>query len=305
MKTNYIKSIITLSFTALLFFSSCLKDERYFNPTATQAYVVELPLSGLSNFSADAVTAAGPLDTVKFVVNVASVNPPTTDTKVTVGIDNSLVAPYVTANPAIAYNTLPTGSYVFNDVIITIPAGSRQSAVLSVIFDKSKLDPSQSYMLPIKIKDAGGLTISGNFGVHYYHFIGNDFAGVYKWDFTRTPAAGNFTGRTTTLSPVTPTQFEVAGGYYTANIRYEVTFTKTGSGASATYSNFQVVINPDDEKNILNLNSITISSPAAIVAPGYSPTTQYTFTQALNLFNFQYSVLGSSGSRVNNDRYYK
>lgn len=301
MKTSYLKHITAVCFLAILSLSSCLKDDRYFNPAATASYVAQLPLSGKANFSADAITDAGPTITRQFVVSIASINPPTTATSITVGVDNSLIAPYNAANTAVQYIAMPTNAYTFPDVTVTIPAGATQ-ATLSVTFDKSKLDPSQSYMLPIAIKSAPGVTISGNYGVHYYHFIGNDFAGTYNWDFTRTPASGNFVGHTTSFLPVTPTQFEVAGGYYTANIRYEVTFTKNTDG---TYSNFQVVINSDDEKGILNLNGISITTPAAIVASGYSSTAKYTYAQALTLFNFQYSVLGGSGTRTNNDRYYK
>lgn len=297
------KKIIFLLAMLSISLASCLKDKPNTNFSGLSP-IAELPYSGKSYFSQDAITAPGPLDTVQFVVNVASTNVPTNATNVTIGVDNSLIASYNTANPAITYNSLPANAYVFPDITITIPAGQRQ-ATLTVIFDKSKLDPSQSYMLPVSIKNAPGLTISGNFGVHYYHFIGNDFAGVYKWDFTRIPSASSFTGATTTLSPVNPTQFEVAGGYYTKTVKYEVTFTKKGNGASATYSNFQVVVNSDDEKSILNANGITITSNAKIAAPGYDPNVQYTFAQAINLFTFQYSVLGGSGARINTDRYYK
>jgi len=310
MKTNYIKGISALCITTLLFFSSCLKDDSHtFSPEAVQSSIVEIPLSGLANFSSAAITAGGPLDTVMFVVNVASASVPTVATTVTVGIDNSIVTTYNAANPAIIYNVMPAGSFVFKDVTLTIPAGSRESSPLSVIVDKSKIDPTLSYMLPIRIKTSSGTTISGNFSIMYYHIIGNDFAGTYKWDFTRTPAAGNFVGHTTTVFPVSPTQVEVAGGYYTGTVRYEVTFTKTVTGTAATYSNFQVVINQDDITNIFAPNGISVTSPAVIVSPApvanYTSTTQLTFAQALTLFHFQYSVLGSSGGRVNNDYYYK
>ncbi len=303
MKTKYIKGITGLCLTALMFFSACLKDDKFlFDPTAVQATIAEMPLSGLANFSKDAITAPGPLDTVLFVVNIASVDIPTTATSVTVAVDNSLIAPYNAANTSIVYLPMPTAAYKLPVATATIPAGSRQ-VILKVIVDKSKLDPASSYMLPVALKDASGIPISANFGVHYYHVIGNDFAGVYKWDFTRVPAAGNFVGRTVTLFPVSPTQFEVVGGYFTGDVKYEVTFTKNSDG---TYSNFQVSINKADEANTLNLNGITVTSQPVIIFPGYTSTTKYTYAQAVNgLFTFQYSVLGGSGARVNTDKYYK
>ena len=159
-------------------------------------------------------------------------------------------------------------------------------------------------MLPIRILKAP-YTISANMGIHYFHFIGNVFAGSYLHAYTRTPASGNYPGNPAILNPVTSTQFETFSGYYTGLVRYEVTFTITGTGATATYSNFQVTLNADDVTNILTANSISVTSQPVIVTPGYSPTIQYTYAQALALFDFQYSVLGSSGARTVEDRFYQ
>ena len=142
-------------------------------------------------------------------------------------------------------------------------------------------------------------------GVQYYHFIGNDFAGIYKWQFTRTPPAGNFTfadGVTTTFLPDSRTQFEVPGGYYTGDIRYVVSFTETGSAPNATYSNFQISINPDDVARMKGVG-INITVQPSIV--GYDPSHNYTYAEALTLFQngFTYSVLGGSGARTNLDQY--
>lgn len=317
MKTKYIKGTLIICFTALLFFSSCLKDERYFNPAATQAYIAELPLSGLANFSADAVTAPGPLDTIAFVVNIASINPPTTATKVTVGVDNSLIAPYNTANPAIAYNTLPMGSYIFNDITVTIPAGSRQSGVLSVVIDKSKLDPAQSYMLPVKIKDAAGMTISGNYSTHYYHIIGNDFAGTYTYQYRRyqngtgpgagaipslgqgsTPDITNTAGSTTVLSPVSATEFKMVTNYNGQGVMYDVTFTRTvGASGVISYSNWNVTFSADDLAKWAASGITNMTPPKFTVPP---PATN----SDPKKFELNYVSGGASGRYID-DTYFK
>jgi len=292
-------SATTILTIAMMSLSSCLKDASFVDLSKVGT-TAEFPNGGLSFFAADALTASG-IVTKQLAINIASPNVPTTGTTVTVGVDNSVIATYVAANPAISYIPVPAAAYTFPDQTVTIPAGSR-TATFTMTIDKTQLDPSKSYMLPIVIKSAAGCTISGNMGIHYYHVIGNDFAGPYSWDFTRIPAAGNFVGHSTTLSPVSPTQFEVAGGYFTANVRYECTFTKNGNG---TYSNFQTFINTDDITNILNANGIAVTVNASIVYPGYNPATQYTFTQATTgLFTFQYQVLGGSGARTNTDKYY-
>ncbi len=161
--------------------------------------------------------------------------------------------------------------------------------------------------MPISITDAQGQTINGNYHTQYYSIIGNDFAGEYQWQFTRTPPAGNFTyadGEHAIIFPVTPRIFEVAGGYYTGTIRYRVTFQKTGVGAAALYHHFSIVINPSDVTDILAANSISITTPPSIV--GYVEK-NYTFAEALQLLDngLTYGVTGGSGSRINLDQFKK
>lgn len=296
--------VILLAGVTLL--SSCLKDDRYVDFGASKP-IVEIPLSGLSNFSKDAITDAGDTIVKQFAVNLASPSTLSTDLNVTLAVDPAIInSYYAQSDKSVIYLPMPAGSYVFTDTKVTISKGTR-TKVVSVTFYKNKLDPSKSYMLPIKIADGGGQTISGNFGIKYYHFIGNDFAGTYKHQFTRTPPSGNFTyadGETSLFLPDSPTQFEVAGGYYTADIRYVVNFTKTGTGPSATYSKFTIAINPDDV-DYLTSKSISITAQPTIV--GYDDAKTYTFDEASKLFDngFTYNVLGSSGARTNLDQYKK
>jgi hypothetical protein len=300
-KKLYLITTITLS-AAMLFLSSCLKDKTYvdFSKVGT---IVNFPLGGTPYFSQDAITSSADTITETFVVNISSPTAPTTATNITLAVDNTVVTSYDQANPAVAYQDVPTTA--------TIAAGAR-TAQFSVTFYKSLLDPSKSYMLPIRITNAGGLNISGNQGIMYYHFIGNDFAGTYSWDYTRIPAAGNFVGGTAVLSPVTPTQFEAFSGYYTGTIRYEVTFTKNSDG---TYSDFNVALNSDDITNILTPNGITVtvqptfkSDAANSTIAGIGTSTipgPLTFAQAETLFDLTYTVVNSSGQRIVEDHFYK
>lgn len=295
--------LILLAGVTLL--SSCLKDDRYVDFGASKP-IAELPISGLSNFGKDAITEAGDTIVRQFAVNIASPNIPDKDITVTLAVDNSIIATYLKSDASVAYLPLPANSFVFKDQTVTIAKGTR-TKIVSVTFYKDKLNPSLSYMLPITIKDAQGITISGNFGIHYYHFIGNDFAGPYQHQFTRTPAAGNFTyadGVVDTFSPDSPTQFEVVGGYYTQDIRYVVNFTKTGSGPTATYSHFSVSINADDIEARFKPNGISVTVQPTIV--GYVEK-EYTFAEALKLFEagLQYDVVGGSGARHNLDQFKK
>jgi hypothetical protein len=309
-KRLYLITTILLS-AAALSLSSCLKDKKYVD-FASGSNIVYFPLGGTPYFSQDAITEAPDTDangTIvrQFSVGVATPNPTTSATTVTLAIDTTLVAKYNAANTSVTYLTMPADAYSYNTSTVTIPAG-KQYATVSVTFYKNKLDPSKSYMLPIKIAgNSGGYKISGNMGIHYYHFIGNDFAGIYQWQFTRTPPAGNFTfadGVTTTFLPDSRTQFEVAGGYYTGDIRYVVSFTETGAAPNATYTNFQISINADDVTR-MKAAGINITAQPTIV--GYDPTHSYTYAEALTLFTngFTYAVLGGSGARTNLDQFQK
>ncbi len=290
--------LILLAGVTLL--SSCLKDDRYVDFGASKP-IAELPISGLTNFSKDAFTEAGDTIVRQFAVNIASPSIPTTDTKVTLAVDNSVIAAYAKIDNSVSYVAMPANAFVFTDVSVTIAKGTR-TKIVSVTIYKNKLDPSLSYMLPIVIKDASGTTISGNFGIHYYHVIGNHFAGVYKWDYLRynnssgtgTPTTDS-KGQSATLSPVTPTQFEVASGYL--GLRYEVTFTQN----AGVYSNFAVAINADDAAALADGSlagaKISISSPAEIVS--VDPIAQKF------IFKFKVHNNDNGSDRSLQDTYYK
>ncbi|MBS1502963.1 MAG: hypothetical protein JST32_12930, partial [Bacteroidetes bacterium] len=142
-----------------------------------------------------------------------------------------------------------------------------------------------------------------------FHFIGNDFAGSYELIWTRwnapdtsgTPAYDHLDLGPYTMSPVDPTTAKVASGYYTG-IPYTLTFTKTGTGSSATYSNFAVTFTADDIANYWTGGGVTLGSgPFVDPLTGYNPNTQYTYAQALKLFRFYYTT----ASRAIIDQYIK
>ncbi|MBB3056706.1 DUF1735 domain-containing protein [Mucilaginibacter gotjawali] len=284
--------------------SSCLKDKPNtdFSGIGT---VIELPWSGLQYFSRDAVTTAGDTVTMAFGINVASAKPLSTATNYTIAVDNSLLTAYNTANTAITYLEMPAGSYKITDLkgnaaklSGTIPAGGRLDSVLVTVY-KNQLDPSKSYMLPIKLVSASNGVVSGNFNAHYYHFIGNDFAGTYehyytRWetpDSTTSPSSNRVDHGQVIMSPVSPTELTVSTDYYTGP-RYDITFTKTGSGPTATYSNWKVRFLPDDISSGPWATNITV-----VTSPMFVPKTlvfnsgvEYTYAQSLKLFRIYFQT---------------
>src|ERR1700709_2034004 len=108
-KKIYIIGTIVLS-TALFSLSSCLKDK--YNDFTKNAPIVDFPLGGKQYFGADAITEDPDTDangTIvrQFAINVASPQKLTTATTVTLAVDNSIIATYNAANPAVVYIPMP------------------------------------------------------------------------------------------------------------------------------------------------------------------------------------------------------
>jgi len=294
-KRLYLITTIILS-GSLLFLSSCLKDSSYVDFSKAGS-IVEFPLGGTPFFTSAAVTDPGDTITKQFAVNISSVNVPTTATTVDVAVDNTIIAPYNAANSGVTYLQMPVGSYVFTTKSVTVAGGTR-SAVLSVTFYKNLLDPSKSYMLPIRITNAGGLNISGNQNVYYWHFIGNDFAGVYNHYYTRWSDGDTTTAPSTPrtlieqdiFNPISPNEFTVITLYYTQP-HYDVTFNKTIVNGVAMYSGWAIqFLAADVASGTQWAANITVTTPPEFLPTKFvfSPTASYTYAQSLELFRFYF-----------------
>lgn len=334
--------IITILSSTALFMSSCLKDKSHYVNFDTGQTFVDFPKGGLSGYGAQAITEAPP-DSVggqpndkqaitrEFAVNVASQNLPTSPTTVTLAVDTSkaTIDALNAAEPGIGYIAMPANAFSFTGTKVTIPAG-KQYANTSVTFYKALLDPSKSYVLPIIIKDGGGQKISANLNTLFYHFIGNDFAGVYThWLYTRhsvPDSSGSYATSDAghpvehgpvTFLPVNPTTFQVPSFYYT-QIPYTVSFTKTVVNGVNMYSNWSITFLPADITTyfVNPGGGVTLttgpffdpntgipgdpSHPAAFPA-GFDPSASYTYAQSLKIFRFYYTTK----SRAIQDEYIK
>jgi hypothetical protein len=305
--------LITIFSATTLLLSSCLKDKTHYVNFGNGGTFVDFPLGGFVNFSQDAVTATPAADAngsivTTFAVNVASADLPTAPTTVTLGVgDASDVTKLNSLQSDVVYELMPSNAYSFTLTKVTIAAG-KQYALDSLTFYKNVLDPSKSYVLPIKIVEGGGKKISDNLNIHYYHFIGNDFAGAYEHfytrfntpDSTKTPSTFHKDLGQSTFNPVSPTEFTVATNYFTQP-NYDVTFTKTGSGTSATYSNFAISI--PDVATAFTANGVTLASGPLFRSKliAFDPTRQYTYAEALKLFRFYFTT----GSRAIFDEFVK
>jgi len=302
------KLAIAIPVLLSLSLASCLKDKPNVDLESTNSqYVAEIstastnstpnsPSGGLSFFAGATLDAAKKgLDTVTFTVNIASDYPPAKDLPVTVGVNDAARVAYIGDASKVQFKAFPSNAYTFAVTKGTIHAGLRLDT-FTVIFNHDNLDPTQSYMLPISITDASGAIISGNMSTIYFHIVGNPLAGTYTWDYTRwnasdsssTPNTGHSV-KTTSFVPVSPTNVEVASGYYIGP-RYEINFVNNGG----VISNLTVTMNADDVKKMGDGGVTITDGPNIIVA---DPVNKY--------FEFQYQALTGSGPRYVIDKYYK
>jgi hypothetical protein len=214
--------------SSAIFMSGCLKDTPNVDFTKS-GVIAELshasftpigpPSSGLTYFSAATLplfTSSAP-DTVTFDVNIASDYPPTSDVSVTVAVDDAKRTDY-NAMGGVQFEAQPDSTYSFPVTTMTIKAGFRL-ATFTLIYFPSKIDPTRTYMLPITLTDASGITISGNLATIYFHIVGNLLAGSYSQEWIRyntadqsgTPAYDEDVSPGVFV-PISPTEISVQSG---------------------------------------------------------------------------------------------
>lgn len=208
------KLLFSIPFLSLLLVG-CLKDKPNVDfsqifpvaeiSTASTNPTPNAASGGLAFFTAANLSfpSGAVLDTVFFTVNIASDYPLNKATNITVGVDTTIVAAYnadsVNNSKHVQYQVMPDSLYTMPTKTGTIPAGQRLDTFY-VIFNAAEFNPAYTYMLPIKITDASGLTISGNMGTIYFHIVGNPLAGNYTVTGTRY----NYGGRISWSGPTDP-----------------------------------------------------------------------------------------------------
>ena len=128
--------------------------------------IVELAVASLAgNGGGNSMTASFAIQTTPsdfyIIVNYAASDANANDVKVTLAVDTAVMGKYNRAN-ATAYEVLPIADYNLSTTV-TIPKGQRK-VEYHMTFNTTLINPSAKYDLPLKIIDASGNTISGNFG---------------------------------------------------------------------------------------------------------------------------------------------
>lgn len=275
--------------------TSCLKkNDMNIDPDEKTGTVLELQFieggsgttinSGMQYFSGGALTydASHASDTADINVNIAGPSTFSKPVTVTLGVKADAILDNF-GSDSIRYELMPDSLYKFVSKTVTIEAGKRISPA-QIIFYPSKINPTKSYMLPVVVQDAGeSLKVSGNFGIIYFHVIGNPIAGAYLWDFYRynnqdgsgSPST-SWTDDQTVFTPVSPTAVKVPTGYYTTP-NYLITF----KNSNGVLSDFKAEIAPDEIEDAFTVNGVTVTSgPDITVSPDYK-----TFTLKYVVYN--------------------
>lgn len=242
----------------LIFLSGCLKThDGFIDLTQTTDFVI-LTGAGLGNFKASNIQAnPSSTDTIRktITVDLASKDNSNGEVTVTIGVDNSLIDAYNSANGT-NFKPIPTTAFKLLSTKVTVPAGQHYGSTTLELY-QNKLDPTISYMLPVSITDGGGKNLSSNQNTIYYNIIGNPIAGTYteewiRWnasDTTGTPTY-HFTGDLNVFSPESPTQVYVESVDNGAG--FHISFTNTGG----VLSNFKITLDPATYGNF-GLTSLT------------------------------------------------
>ena len=168
-----LKSFLLCGLSALIVFSSCLKDSPYMDVSNT-APIIEFGVSpangsnGPFKYKGDTASSVT-IDTAVALV-IASPQVLTKAVTITVSVDPSQVSAYNMANGT-SYSLLPSNLYNITSTAITIAAGYRVGRI-PVTLNLSSFPAVHSYALPLTIVNGDGLVISGN-------------SGTFMWLFTR------------------------------------------------------------------------------------------------------------------------
>jgi hypothetical protein len=291
IKLNRVLGIMMMAGAIVISLDSCLKsslpNETDFSHLQDHVILIK---GGLTNFSSNNISFSSDTASYTITANLASVNLPKSPVNVTIGVDASLIATYNAANGT-NFLLLPTDAYTLASTSLTIPAGQQYATTTLEVY-QAKVDPTQSYLLPISITDASGKALTSNLNTIYFNIIGNIIAGNYSWDFTRwgnpnqTGAPDiTFTGHSTSFIADNNRQVEVASGYYIGP-RYVISFTDS----AGIPTKFKVKLNADDVATMANAGVIVTDGPNILIA-NYN-TGEY---------KFQYTTK----TRYVIDRYYK
>ena len=181
-KNKYLGLLLVVGFALSL--QSCLKNSKYYQDFSKGSPAVELPLAAKNVNKPIAVSFDVSSTPVQYyaVVNVASVNIPSSPVTATLSIDQAYLDQYnadqAAADPNYTpFELMPDSTYQISSTDVTIPAGHRMDSVPIQIFT-NKIESGHAYVLPLTISKSSVNISNWN---HLMLNIGakNQWDGVY------------------------------------------------------------------------------------------------------------------------------
>lgn len=137
---------------------SCLKNNQYYTDFSKGAPAVELPLAAVHANAPISVSfdVSSTPATYYAVVNVASVDKPSSPVTATLALDEAYLNSYNAAQTAadpdnyVPFELMPDSTYSIASFDATIPAGQREDSLPIQIFT-NKMAPGHNYVLPLTI----------------------------------------------------------------------------------------------------------------------------------------------------------
>jgi len=161
-----------------VFGGSCVKTAPDYTNFSDIHPIIELFTGGPSVNLGYVATQSAATDYI-IEVNLASPDSASKPIPVTLAIDT---ADFNEMNDSVGdiYTLLPASFYTVENWTVTITKG-QHLASLHVEVNSSLLDSNHQYILPLRITNASGYAISGNFGNGYWQMIAaNPYVGLYQ-----------------------------------------------------------------------------------------------------------------------------
>lgn len=168
---------ILLAITAGLLSGSCVKTAPNYTNFSDIQPIAELFLGGPAINTGYIATLSAPTD-YTIDVNLASPDAASQPLIMTLALDT---ADFNRMNDSVGdmYTLIPDSVYTVPSWKVTVAKGEHQAS-LHILVNSSMLNNQNLFILPLRITDASGTTISGNYG-HGFWLIaeGNAYVGLY------------------------------------------------------------------------------------------------------------------------------
>jgi hypothetical protein len=292
-----------LSFLAVaLIVSSCLKDDIGEDWTSSLEGKMYAEVWN-AGFAALALQPVPDPVTFKFLVNIATDQPPTQDITVTLEINPDAITKY-NALKKTGYKLYPYIEIL--DKTVTIKAGTRNAYAHVKVWNAHLLNACDNFMAPITITSASGGVVPAdplNQGSRLMALpIANPFAGIYACVGYRIrpgnptePIIADEEFSTVDCKTVTKVGF---GNYSPYSVRIEVTTNTMVVGGTTCYKVNAIPYDPATGADVGGMFTTWTGDPATLPAPPANPTDINYYNPVTKQFFLNCYYTSSAGNRI-------